>query len=978
MNPLQQKLNELLTIVSTEADKSEETFFKNIEASLNSLCEAIAQETGADSAAVFFATDDNPPGSQPYMVMRGASGCLWNTFSNKVEGWRDWRQSGKKSKVGYSGFAYPSEITDEFCALNAEERLQAIKGWSVTNQVWHLAKGRLANSNRAMDELHGGVARTGRGDPDAYRGSELYTTFRTMVAVPIFAQGKADQVITVQENQEDDRYPETASSSSEFLGRYRVIGILKVENKQPECERIAYGDIKSALEQYLTNNFDLSPVERRKILAWCKKSASDMKRAFSLEGYLYPELMRDETKDGTDSDRKRRLRKEVADALISCSQTEFTRQDTELLVLLAMQVGRLITRRIVTYAADCGIVIGENEVGLLNIHWRDIDQLAALGRAADAATLKLGYHLEALKSELDYERRQMIFRLRVSELLDAQGPIREVTTRRKEYISLIRKLIRKQRFMDDNPTLRTVAFTDFNLGLKGYGIRSGERATATGPMRFEMDRPRVGEAVSETTARLGVKGGVQATVDGHPVVALHSEKRACYDELPLVKRILAPGCYAIDDLAGARVITDYTSDIAEVIDELRTRMRLWNVELCKVDDLPNGKDGGYRATHLTVQLEVSSLLSSEDAATLRHALGIEGDKPIFLPAEIQLRTAYQHSWALKTHGSSYKREEQIPEDLTDEQEILSNVLAQADSLSDIVRVNIESSLLPYDHGERHLVAFLARHCSLAEADLNTVKFGLACAKEILKDQLRYNGQPEYGFAIEVCERLVYNFGFFDSTMLVLALLRNVWRPERGKRSQLTVSGDPNPETYNWENSTLSLLCEQLELKCGSVLAKYHDLLLLSPDLRQQSHWLQSWMAGFPSWFWIMQRAFHEYFTKPPENRTEQVKKRLKDMYEWLKNAHQEGQGSGSLDEWLERAFVIEAAVLMAILTELPHEPSRAHRKHHHDDYLSLYREIRKYLPNGPTKTRVVEELERAFREVETQLDLTREPEWWSE
>ncbi len=636
----------------------------------------------------------------------------------------------------------------------------------------------------------------------------------------------------------------------------------------------------------------------------------------------------------------------------------------------------MITRRIVTYAADCGIVIGENEVGLLNIHWRDIDQLATLGRAAEAATQKLRYHLEALKSELDCERRQTIFRLRVSEQLDAQGPIREVTTRRKEFISLIRKLVRKQRFLEDNPTLRTVAFTDFNLGLKGYGIRSGERATATGSMRFQIDRPRVGETISETTARLGVKGGVQATVDGHPVVALHSEKRTCYDELPLVRRILASSCYAIDDLAGARIITDYANDIAEVIDELRIRMRLWNVELCKVDDLPNGKDGGYRATHLTVQIEVSSLLSNKDAATVRHALGIVEDRPIFLPAEIQLRTAYQHSWALKTHGSSYKREEHISEDLTDEQEILSNVLAQADSLSDIVRVNIERSLLPNDHGECHLVAFLARHCT--SADLNIAKFGLACAKEILKDQLRYNGQPEYGFAIEVCERLVHNFGFFNSTMLILALLRNVWRPEHGKHSPLTLSGDPNPEAYNKEDSTLSLLCEQLERKCGSVLAKYHDLLPLSPDLRQQPHWLQPWMAGFPSWFWIMQRAFREYFTQPTENRTEQVKKRLKDMYERLKNAYQEGQGSGSLDEWLERAFVIEAAVLMAILTELPDEPSQAQRKRHHDEYLSLYREIRKYLPNGPTKTQVVEELERAFREVETQLDLTREPEWWSE
>ena len=610
------------------------------------------------------------------------------------------------------------------------------------------------------------------------------------------------------------------------------------------------------------------------------------------------------------------------------------------------------------------------------MRWRDVDHLAALGRAAGAVTQKLSYHLEALKSELDCERRQMIFGLRVSELLDAHGPIREVTTRRKEFISLIRKLVRKQRFLEDNPTLWTVGFTNFRLDLYGYGIRSGERATASGPMRFEMDRPRVGEASAETNARLGIKGGVQSTMDGHSVVALHHEKRSCYDELPLVKRILAPQCYAIDDLAGARIITDYTNDIEEVIDQLRIRMSLWNVDLCKVDHLLSGKDGGYRAVHLTIKIEVGSLISTKDAATLRQALGIEEEKPILLPAEIQLRTAYQHSWALKTHGASYKREEQIPEDLNDEQEILSNVLAEADWLSDIVRVNIEGSLLPSDHGERRLVAFLARHCT--SADLNTAKFGLACAKEILKDQLRYNGQPEYGFAIEVCERLVYNFGFFDPTMLVLALLRNVWRSERATGSVSILSSDPDSRSHHGDESTISLLCEQLERRCSAALSKYHDLLPLSPGLRQQPHWLQPWMAEFPPWFWIIQRTFREFFAQPSEDSPQQVKKRLQDMYGWLRKVHQEGQSSEVLDQWLERACVMEAAVLMATLTELPYEPGRASRKRHHDDYLSLYREIRKYLPNGPTKTRVVEELERAFREVETQLDLTREPEWWSE
>ncbi len=970
-NLLQDNLNKLLVAASGEAGKHEEDFFRGIEGPLNSLCEAIAKEVCADSAAVFFVTDDNPPGSAPFIVMRGAWGSLHETFEEHVEHWRHWRKGQIEDRGRYSGFAYPSANTNEFRALSDELQQQDIKGWSVTNQVWHLAKGRIANSNRAMDELHGGVARIGRGDSKAYPGSGLYTSFRTMVAVPIFAHGNDGQVVAVQGSQEGDLYPRIASSSSEFLGRYRVIGILKVENKKPECEEVTIGNIEQELEQRLSRDLDVTLQERQEILAWGQKVASQTSVAFEHHGCPYPDVIKNTETLSSDAGRGRQLCKDVADIVTRCCQAEFTRQDTELLVLLAMQVGRLATRRIITHAADLGIVVGENEVGVLNMRWRDVDHLAALGRAAEAATRKLNYHLEALRSELDYERRQMIFRLRVSELLDAQGPIRDVAARHKEFISLFRKLVRKQRLLEENLILERVDFTGFHFDLQGYGIRSGERAKATGLIRFLMDRPQVGEAAVETTARLGTKGGVQATIDDRFVVALHPEKRICAVDSLLVKRILDPHCFAVDDLAGARIITDYESDIGEVLDELRIRLRLWNIDLCKVDDLPSSKEGGYRAVHLTVKVDIGPLLPSADIAMLREALEIRNDHPVLLPAEIQLRTAYQHSWALKTHGTSYKREEQIPEDLTDEQEILSNVLAEADKLSDIVRSNIENTLLPSDYGERRLLAFLSRHCT--PADLNIAKFGLACAKEILKDQLRYNGQPEYEFVIEVCERLVYNFGFADSTMLLLALLRNVWRLERGRYESPAIPGSPDPGSNHSTDHIISQLCRRLERKCPAVLAKYRDLLPMEPDLRQQTHWLQTWMAEFPPWFWVMQRTFREYFAQPAEDRTRQVTKRLKAMYWFLQD-----QGGGSLAERLERAYVMEAAVLMATLTELPYEPGQARRKRQHDEYLSLYREIRKYLPNGPTKTRVVEELESAFREVETQLDLTREPEWWSE
>jgi len=294
-------------------------------------------------------------------------------------------------------------------------------------------------------------------------------------------------------------------------------------------------------------------------------------------------------------------------------------------------------------------------------------------------------------------------------------------------------------------------------------------------------------------------------------------------------------------------------------------------------------------------------------------------------------------------------------------------------------------LLPPDYGEGRLIEFLRRR--IPRDDLNTVKFGMACAKEILKDKLRYSGEPEYAFAMEVCERLVYSFGVTDSTMLLLALVRNIWRAEGGEEGSVGTT----TELGGYQSEIVLALRDRLRQTCDTVLQQFRGrlpLLAVTPpgpsDItgshtqQESTEWLGDWLKQLPTWFWTMQRNFRRYFRAPAENRRKQVVDRLLLMAQELRAHKAEGGWQESLEERLERAFVMEGAILLATLSELPFEPGRSRRKSLYNDHFSLFREIRRHLPNGPAKRRVVEKVERAFREVGLTLDLSHEAEWWDD
>jgi len=88
----------------------------------------------------------------------------------------------------------------------------------------------------------------------------------------------------------------------------------------------------------------------------------------------------------------------------------------------------------------------------------------------------------------------------------------------------------------------------------------------------------------------------------------------------------------INDLAGARVVCDYLSDVAFIHAYLQ-RHPAFKVLPTKTKDYIAHPEDGYRGVHLVVQVQTSFGRAK---------------------CEIQLRTMLQHAWAEKNHDLLYK------------------------------------------------------------------------------------------------------------------------------------------------------------------------------------------------------------------------------------------------------------------------------------------------------------------------------------
>ncbi len=104
----------------------------------------------------------------------------------------------------------------------------------------------------------------------------------------------------------------------------------------------------------------------------------------------------------------------------------------------------------------------------------------------------------------------------------------------------------------------------------------------------------------------------------------------------------------IDDIAGVRIMCQFTDDIYKVVDLIRNRENLDLKIAYEKDYVKFGKKSGYKSYHVIVRHPVQTIFGPKDVL-----------------AEIQIRTLAMNFWATIEHSINYKYHHNVPEDLRD-------------------------------------------------------------------------------------------------------------------------------------------------------------------------------------------------------------------------------------------------------------------------------------------------------------------------
>lgn len=103
-----------------------------------------------------------------------------------------------------------------------------------------------------------------------------------------------------------------------------------------------------------------------------------------------------------------------------------------------------------------------------------------------------------------------------------------------------------------------------------------------------------------------------------------------------LKKTIDNALYKIHDAIGVRIVCSFVNDVYDMVELIRSLNDLEIIE--EKDYISNPKPNGYRSYHIIVQINISM-----------------PDGTIHLPAEIQLRTIAQDSWASLEHQLKYKK-----------------------------------------------------------------------------------------------------------------------------------------------------------------------------------------------------------------------------------------------------------------------------------------------------------------------------------
>lgn len=121
-----------------------------------------------------------------------------------------------------------------------------------------------------------------------------------------------------------------------------------------------------------------------------------------------------------------------------------------------------------------------------------------------------------------------------------------------------------------------------------------------------------------------------------------------------------------DDIAGVRCTCEFLNDVYDVLEYIKQNP-LFNVQSIE-DKIINPSQAGYRGIHIIVTTDVY----------------YKGSVYNNIKVEIQLRTAFQNAWSMKTHQLTYKQKS-IPVDISETMKMMSDALNEADNAAQKIR-----------------------------------------------------------------------------------------------------------------------------------------------------------------------------------------------------------------------------------------------------------------------------------------------------
>lgn len=115
-----------------------------------------------------------------------------------------------------------------------------------------------------------------------------------------------------------------------------------------------------------------------------------------------------------------------------------------------------------------------------------------------------------------------------------------------------------------------------------------------------------------------------------------------------------------DDIAGVRCTCEFLSDVYDVLEYIKQNplIKVLFIE----DKITNPLKSGYRGIHIIATTDVY----------------FQGSLYENVKVEIQLRTAFQNAWSMKTHQLTYKRESAVSEEISNSMRLMSDALKEAD------------------------------------------------------------------------------------------------------------------------------------------------------------------------------------------------------------------------------------------------------------------------------------------------------------